>query len=125
MPPPEHLVAGDVDLLVVAAAPDAAARFEQLVDQQVTAAEVPVVDVVTDEGFLVGSPDALVFVRLTAPGESPLDVDPGQTMTFTGTVAPIPPDYVEQAQLTPEVADQLQQLGYHVQVDPQDLTVDP
>ncbi|TFV63133.1 hypothetical protein E4P41_05440 [Geodermatophilus sp. DF01-2] len=122
---PGTLVAGDVDLLAAAAAPDAAAQFEQLVDQEVTATAVPVVEVVTDEGFLVGSPEAPVFVRLTAPGESPLDVDPGQTVTFTGTVAPIPPGYVEQAQLTPEVADLLQQLGYHVQVDPQNLTVDP
>ena len=123
---PGTLVAGDVDLLAVAAAPDAAAQFEQLVDQQVTATAVPVVDVVTDEGFLVGPSDAPVFVRSSAPGESPVDVDAGDTVTFTGTVAPIPPGYVEQARLAPEVADQLQQLDYHVQVpSPQDITVNP
>lgn len=46
-------------------------------------------DVVADEGFWVGeSPEQRIYViyRTVADGESPPDIDPGQRVTFEGTV---------------------------------------
>ncbi|MGE0306784.1 MAG: RNA polymerase sigma factor, partial [Acidimicrobiia bacterium] len=61
--------------------------------EPVTAEAVPVLNVVADEAFWVGSsPADRLLVRLTGTGESPITITAGQRISFTGTLTPNPAD---------------------------------
>ena len=91
--------------------------------QPAEAKSVVVESVVSDEGFWVGdSAEERVFVRLvTAGAESPVQIEPGRRVSFTGTVTPNPPD-VSTIGVTPdEGAALLTQQAHHIEVQLSDI----
>jgi hypothetical protein len=84
-----------------------------------TASQVRVESVVSDGGFWVGESDSdRVFVRLRTDGESPFQIEAGQTVSFEGEVTENPSDVEAGLGVTAAVgADLLQQQGRHVEVD--------
>ncbi len=91
--------------------------------QPAEAKSVAVESVVSDEGFWVGAnAQDRVFVRLvTAGAESPVQIQPGRRVSFTGTVTPNPPD-VSTLGVTPdEGADLLTQQTHHIEVQLSDI----
>ena len=83
-----QLVSGEQDLLQLVAGGNAATAFAEFAGQPATATGVQVQSVPADEGFWVGSSDTdRVWVQLTGEaGESPYQVQEGDTVDFEGTV---------------------------------------
>jgi hypothetical protein len=118
------LTAGDTALLPLAGAAGPSGELTALVGRPVAAQGVAVESVPSDEGFWIGtSPTDRVFVQLTVPpGESPFQVQPGQLVAFTGTLAANAPGYTEQAGVTAEEgADLLNREAAHIDVDKANL----
>ncbi len=91
--------------------------------QTAQATSVVVESVVSDEGFWVGdSADERVFVRLNTGGaESPVQIEKGSRVSFTGTVTPTPAD-VSTFGITPEEgADLLTEQGQYIAVELDDI----
>ena len=61
-------------------------HLDAFVGMTAQAVRVPVESTPADEGFWVGTRTARVWVQLATPAESPQDVEPGQLVSFTGTV---------------------------------------
>ncbi len=82
------------------------------------ATAVEVQSVVSDEGFWVGSNEQQrMFVFLTMPGESGVDIDAGQSYNFTGTLRPLPLDFEQRFGLAPaDGVDLLRQQAHYVEV---------
>ena len=82
------------------------------------ARSVTVESVVSDEGFWVGdSPTERVFVRLVTGGiESPVGIEAGRTVSFTGTVTPNPADVGTLGVTAEEGAGLLSKQGQHIEV---------
>jgi hypothetical protein len=89
------IVAGSEDVLGAAGS----GGLASLAGQQVTGTQVPVESVVADEAFWVGpSADERVLVFIAdAGGESGVDVDAGDTVSFTGTLEPVGGDFAANA----------------------------
>lgn len=110
------LVAGDQPIL-----PLPADGLAPLAGQAVTGTAVPVESVVADEGFWGGtSPTDRVFVVLTpeartTQGESPFQVQAGQSINLAGTLIPLPGDPETLGVDPDEGAEQLLQQGHVVE----------
>jgi hypothetical protein len=88
-------------------------------DQPAEATSAPVESVVSDEGFWVGtSAEDRIFVRLVTGGaESPVQVEAGRPISFSGTVTTNPPDVETAFGVTAaEGAALLTQQGHHIEV---------
>ena len=91
----------------------------------VRAVRVVVESVPADEGFWVGpGPRQRVWVQLVGGGESPVQVRPGDEVSFDGRAVPLPSGHVQRVGLSAdEGADELRDLGLHVEVSKADLVV--
>ncbi len=83
--------------------PGGEGQLTRVVGQPAEGRSVGVLSVPSDEGFWVGTDNTnRVFVHLAlAPSESPFDIDPGDTVNFSGTVRALPPDPQAAFGLTP------------------------
>lgn len=120
---PGTLLAGDTSVFDAVAAADPAAALEPLVAEPVVATLVPVLAVPADEGFWIGTEAERVWVQLVDPGESPVDVDPGDLVSFTGELAANADGFVDQLGLPEDQAAALTELGYHIEVPADDITM--
>ena len=110
---PGTIVAGSEDVLAAATAGD----LGSFAGQQVTGTAVPVESVIADEAFWVGpSADERVLVYITDAGaESGVDVDAGDTVTFSGTLQPVEDGFTEQAGIDEtEGATDLTEQSYYI-----------
>jgi hypothetical protein len=88
----------------------------------VSATAVQVYSVPADEGFWVEVGTDLVWVQLLTDGESPYTVQPGQTVSFDGTVVAHGPAFPATVGATEQPdADRLVAQGAHVAVEENDL----
>jgi hypothetical protein len=91
--------------------------------QAAEATSVAVESVISDEGFWVGdSADQRVFVRLVTGGaESPVQIERGRRVSFSGTVTPNPADLSTLGITAEEGADLLMQQGQYIDVQLGDI----
>ncbi|MCZ2815253.1 hypothetical protein [Modestobacter sp. VKM Ac-2984] len=120
---PGSFVAGDVAIPQLLTEADPQAALAELPDDPAVATLVPVLAVPADEGFWIGNEQARIWVQLVAPGESPVNVNPGDLVSFTGEVVPNADGFVEGLSLPDDMATALNDLGYHVEVPAGDVTV--
>ncbi|WP_156119036.1 hypothetical protein [Modestobacter caceresii] len=120
---PGAFVAGDVAIPRLLAEADPQAALAGLPDEPAVATEVPVFAVPNDEGFWIGTEEVRIWVQLTAPGESPVDVSPGDRVSFTGEVVPNGDGFVEGLALPADQAAALTALGHHVEVPAGEITI--
>jgi hypothetical protein len=101
------------NLLDVVARGGALSAFE---NRPETGDGVEVQSVVSDEGFWVGpSEQQRIFVVYVA-GASPVDINAGSTVSFTGALQPLPIDFDQRFGLTTsEGSEPLRTQGYFVQ----------
>lgn len=106
------------DLFTAATGANAAEALRPYEERAVNATAVEVQSVVSDEGFWVGSNEQQrMFVFLTMPGESGVDIDAGQSYNFTGTLRPLPLDFEQRFGLAPaDGVDLLRQQAHYVEV---------
>jgi RNA polymerase sigma factor (sigma-70 family) len=106
--------------------PASAEGLAGAVDQQVDAGAVPVVEVPADEGFWIAADDGgRLWVQLVGAAESPVDVDPGATVSFTGRIAAHGPTYATDVGLPPgPSADELGRQGHHLEVAADSIRVE-
>jgi hypothetical protein len=77
-----------------------------------------------DEGFWVGTSGARVWVQFSGSGESPLHIEVGQVLDFTGQVTANPPHFPSQVGLTSDAGGpELERVGYHLTVEPRTVHV--
>lgn len=90
-----------------------------------TATDVPVQSVPADEGFWVGTGEGQRFwVELVGEGESPVQIEVGDLVSFTGSTTPTDPGYPDRVGLTREPdRTELTQMGTHVIVRSEDLVL--
>ncbi|MCZ2815252.1 hypothetical protein [Modestobacter sp. VKM Ac-2984] len=120
---PGSFVVGDVAIPPLLAEADPQAALAELPDGPAVATLVPVLAVPTDEGFWIGNAQSRIWVQLVEPGESPVNVNPGDLVSFTGEVVPNADGFVESLSLPADQAAALTDLGYHVEVPAGDVTV--
>ncbi|MCZ2821229.1 hypothetical protein O2V63_12870 [Modestobacter sp. VKM Ac-2977] len=120
---PGSFVVGDVAVPQLLTEADPQAALAELPDDPAVATEVPVLAVPTDEGFWIGTEAARIWVQLTAPGESPMNVNPGDRVSFTGEIVPNADGFVEGLSLPADQAAALTDLGYHVDVPAGEITI--
>lgn len=114
-----ELVAGDQDLLQLVAGGSAATALAEFAGQDATASGVQVLSVPADEGFWVGSSETeRVWVQLTGEsGESPYQVQEGDTVDFDGTLVPHEQAFASEVGVEEsEGAAQLTEQGHHIEV---------
>jgi hypothetical protein len=94
------------------------ANGQALLPVPAEATSVMVESVVSDEGFWVGeNARERVFVRLRTGGaESPVQIEPGRMVSFTGAVTENPPDVSTFGVDADEGAAQLTEQGQHIEV---------
>lgn len=99
--------------------------LSQYSGETVEANSVNVLSVVSDEGFWVGqSEDQRVFVRLAESGESGPNVQPGDRVSFSGTVVENDQNFVESRGITEEEGAQLlERQGHHINVELQNFQI--
>lgn len=112
------LTADGTALLPVAQAADANGSLAALVGKAVAAEGVTVQSVPANEGFWVGTGETdRVWVQLSGSGESGYVVQPGDRVSFAGTVVAHDAAFAGQAGVDPaEGAEQLATQGAHVEV---------
>lgn len=120
---PGSFVVGDVAIPQLLLEADPQAALAELPDDPAVATLVPVLAVPTDEGFWIGNEQARIWVQLVEPGESPVNVDPGDLVSFTGEIVPNADGFVEGLSLPADMATALTDLGYHVEVPADEVTV--
>ncbi|MCZ2822803.1 MULTISPECIES: hypothetical protein [unclassified Modestobacter] len=120
---PGSFVAGGVAIPPLLIEADPQAALAELPADPAVATLVPVLAVPTDEGFWIGTEQARIWVQLVEPGESPVNVNPGDLVSFTGEVVPNADGFVEGLSLPADQAAALTDLGYHVEVPAGDVTV--
>ena len=120
---PGTLLAGDASLFDAVAAADPAAELEALTAEPVMGTLVPVLAVPTDEGFWIGTEAERLWVQLVQPGESPVNVNPGDLVSFVGELVPNAQGFVEQLSLPADQAAALTELGYHIEVPADEVTM--
>jgi hypothetical protein len=101
------------DLLTSAADSASLGAYE---GETITANTVDVLSVVADEGFWTGVDESQrVFVRIDTTGESAIQVDVGDQVSFRGTLEVLPLDFEGRFGVTAdEGAEQLRSQGYYV-----------
>ena len=114
-----QLVSGEQDLLQLVAGGNAGTALAEFAGQPATATGVQVLSVPADEGFWVGSSDTdRVWVQLTGEeGESPYQVQEGDTVDFEGTV--VAHDEAFAGEVGVDEANgsaQLSEQGHHLEV---------
>jgi RNA polymerase sigma factor (sigma-70 family) len=104
----------------------AADELVALAGQRVTARGVRVLSVPADEGFWVGdSPRARVWVQLSASGESPVQIRPGQRLSFVAEVVRHDAGFARRVGATdPDDERTLTRQGAHLVVDARAVMVD-
>ena len=113
------LVSGEQDLLQLVAGGNAATALAEFAGQPATATGVQVLSVPADEGFWVGSSDTeRVWVQLTGEaGESPYQVQEGDTVDFEGTVVAHDEGFAGEVGVDEASgAAQLTEQGHHLEV---------
>jgi hypothetical protein len=90
----------------------------------VAADGVEVEGVPADEGFWVSADGRRVWVQITTAGESPLVVERGDRVTFTGEVALHEPDFANRREFSAADAEELVEAGAHIEVDVADLRLE-
>ena len=126
---PGTLIVGGASMFEIAARADGAEVAADMVGVPAFGIELEVVAVPSDEALLVQAPDAgdpeagPILVELVGAGESPVDVQPGDLVSFQGTLESTPDSFVEPLGLTPEQAEVVQNLGYNIRVEPADLEI--
>lgn len=99
------------------------AELASLVGEPVRADRVRVLDVPADEGFWVGRRGDPVWVQLRVRGESRMQVEPGERLTFVGELVSHGDGFIRRLDLPREDHDRLQRLGTHVSVAPARISV--
>ncbi len=105
--------------------PTSASRLERHVGKRVKAHGIMVESVPSDEGFWIGSKDARVFVRLIIPvrEESPVRIEAGERVTFTGTLRRHEPGFARRQGVTKmEGAGELRRSPQHIVVSLSELS---
>ncbi|CCG05807.1 hypothetical protein [Blastococcus saxobsidens] len=120
---PGTLLAGDASVFDALGAADPAAELEPLASEPVTATLVPVLAVPADEGFWIGTETERIWVQLTEAGESPININPDDLVSFTAELVPNADGFVEQLGLPEEQATALTELGYHLEVPAGDVAM--
>lgn len=95
--------------------------LRDVVGAQVSARDVEVEGVPADEGFWVSGGGDRVWVQIGTAGESPFVVEPGDRVSFTGTVVAHGPDVVLGPEFPEEDAEEVVAAGAHVEVDAGDV----
>jgi hypothetical protein len=110
-------VAGSVDVLEIAdLGPGAALSYTG----NVTTVDGPVVQQLFGNHFLIASPTgATIVAYMPYPAGSSLILDPGEEVTFVGTLMPVPEDFA--AMVGPEAGAVGSQTGVYVRVVPETL----
>lgn len=119
---PGSFLVGDVAIPQLLTQADPQAALAELPDDPAVATLVPVFAVPTDEGFWIGDDQTQLWVQLVEPGESPVDVDPGDQVSFTGEIVENDDGFVEDLSLPADQAAALTDIGYHVEVPAGDVT---
>ena len=84
--------------------------------EMVRSCGVSVIDIPADEGFWVGTgPRSAAWVQVMGRGESTVNIDEGDTVTFRGRVVANSPGFVSQLHLA-KGADRLRRQGHHIEV---------
>lgn len=128
-PPPAGqagtITAGSTSVLPLTAEADPAGALAQVSGQPAQGSAVQVLSVPADEGFWVGTSDAeRVWVQLTGTGESPYQVQEGDTVNFQGTVVAHSAGFAQQVGLgEPDGAAQLDAQGQHIEVEKSAVTL--
>lgn len=99
-------------------------ELRELVGETVEADRAEVVGVPADEGFWVGTGDEPAWVELSTLGESRMQVDVGDRVSFTGEVVAHDADFADRDDLSTDDAAELAAAGAHVEVDPDDILVE-
>lgn len=109
------VVTDGTDLLPLASDGDALAAYE---GATVEATEVTVESVTGDETFWIGSSSSeRLFVFLDLAGESGPDIDPGDEVSLSGTVEPLPVDFEDRFEISSEEgAEELEDQGRYIEV---------
>lgn len=95
--------------------------LRDVVGAQVSARDVEVEGVPADEGFWASGGGDRVWVQIGTAGESPFVVEPGDRVSFTGTVVAHGPDFVLGPEFPEEDAEDVVAAGAHVEVDAGDV----
>ena len=95
-----------------------------VVGETVVADRAEVLGVPADEGFWVDTGDEPAWVELPTWGESQVQIDAGDRVSFTGEVRAHDPDFADRADLSPSDAAELGAAGAHIEVDPDGLQVE-
>lgn len=93
------------------------------VGDRVVANGVEVDAVPADEGFWVDAGGDRVWVQVDTAGESPFAVQEGQRLDLTGTVVAHGADFVQQPDFPAADAEELADVGAHIEVDVADVRV--
>ncbi|WP_113801747.1 hypothetical protein [Blastococcus sp. TF02-8] len=122
---PGTITAGDTSVLPLTAGADSAPALAQVSGRPAQGSAVQVLAVPADEGFWVGTSDTeRIWVQLTGSGESPYQVQEGDTVDFQGTVVAHSSGFAQQVGLEEaEGAAQLDAQGHHLEVDKTSVTL--
>jgi len=104
--------------------PTSASRLERHVGKRVKAHGIMVESVPSDEGFWIGSNEARVFVRLIIPvrEESPVRIEAGERVTFTGTLRSHRPGFARRQGVTKtEGAGELRRSPPHIVISMKEI----
>ncbi|MBW0122949.1 hypothetical protein, partial [Pseudonocardia oceani] len=95
--------------------------LRDIVGGQVSAQDAEVESVPADEGFWVSGGGDRVWVQIGTAGESPIVVEAGDRVGFTGTVVAHGPDFVLGPEFPEQDAEEIVAAGAHVEVDADDV----
>jgi RNA polymerase sigma factor (sigma-70 family) len=116
-PPPIVTVSGKEPVV-----PGVAGALDQHAGQRVRARRIRVLRVVEDEGFWVGTGSGTaMWVELNTRGESVIDIDRGNTVSFVGFLRRNPSGFVGDQGLDKNDSGRLRRQGHHIVVRPRDV----
>ncbi|QJY47689.1 hypothetical protein [Pseudonocardia broussonetiae] len=95
--------------------------LRDVVGGRVSARGAEVESVPADEGFWVSGGGDPVWVQIGTAGESPFVVEPGDRVSFTGSVVAHGPDFVLGPEFPAEDAEDIVAAGAHVEVEADDV----
>jgi hypothetical protein len=106
-----------------AVALDDVTDVSELVGRTVVADRAQVISVPDDEGFWISTAGEPAWVQIAAAGESPVRVDAGDEVGFTGAVVRHDADFADRDGMSTADAAQLAEAGAHIEVQAGDLVV--